>query len=180
MRALEDQVAVVTGASSGIGKAIALALANQGGYLFLLGRNLETLQSVADAAKGKAPQSQCYQTDLAIESEVQEVVLNIKRDTKSVDILVHSAGVIWLDAIENAHADRLDSHYKTNLRAPYVKIPIPGSPVRVSFIVHSPVPCPECKTETGKECSQCQGMGMSQRRRSRAPPVNHEMMPHSQ
>jgi NADP-dependent 3-hydroxy acid dehydrogenase YdfG len=102
MRALEDQVAVVTGASSGIGKAIALALANQGAYLFLLGRNLETLQSVADAAKGKAPQSQCYQTDLAIESEVQEVVLNIKRDTKSVDILVHSADVIWLDAIENA------------------------------------------------------------------------------
>jgi NADP-dependent 3-hydroxy acid dehydrogenase YdfG len=120
MSVLGDQVAVVTGASSGIGKAIALALANQGAYLFLLGRNLETLQSVADAAKGKAPQSRCYQTDLAVESEVQEVILNIKRDTKSVDILVHSAGVIWLDALENAHADRLDSHYKTNVRAPYV------------------------------------------------------------
>jgi hypothetical protein len=39
------------------------------------------------------------------------------------------------------------------------QIPAPGSPVSVSFVVHSPVPCPECKTATGKECGQCQGMG---------------------
>jgi NADP-dependent 3-hydroxy acid dehydrogenase YdfG len=120
MSALENQVAVVTGASSGIGKAIALGLAGQGATLCLVGRKLETLQLVADAAKGKAPKTYCYQADLAVDCEVEELIANIKRDIQSVDILVHSAGVIWLGSLEAATPDQLDDHYKTNLRAPYV------------------------------------------------------------
>ena len=120
MSTLENQLAVVTGASSGIGKAIALGLAAQGASLCLVGRKLETLQSVADAAKGKASQHHCYQADLAVDREVDELISDIKRDIQSVDILVHSAGVIWLGPLEAATADQLDGHYKTNLRAPYV------------------------------------------------------------
>jgi NADP-dependent 3-hydroxy acid dehydrogenase YdfG len=120
MSTLENQVAVVTGASSGIGKAIALGLAAQGASLCLVGRKLETLQSVADAAKGKASQHYCYQADLAVDREVDELIADIKRDIQAVDILVHSAGVIWLGPLEAASADQLDGHYKTNLRAPYV------------------------------------------------------------
>jgi NADP-dependent 3-hydroxy acid dehydrogenase YdfG len=120
MSTLENQVAVVTGASSGIGKAIALGLAAQGASLCLVGRKLETLQSVADAANGKASQHYCYQADLAVDREVDELIANIKRDIQVVDILVHSAGVIWLGPLEAATAGQLDRHYKTNLRAPYV------------------------------------------------------------
>ena len=39
------------------------------------------------------------------------------------------------------------------------QIPGPHSPVSVSFVVQAPMPCPICKTETGKACAQCQGMG---------------------
>ena len=39
------------------------------------------------------------------------------------------------------------------------QIPGPDSPVSVSFVVQAPMPCPICKTETGKACAQCQGMG---------------------
>jgi NADP-dependent 3-hydroxy acid dehydrogenase YdfG len=120
MSALENQVVVVTGASSGIGKAIALGLAGQGATLCLVGRKLETLQLVADAAKGIAPKTYCYQADLAVNCKVEELIENIKRDIQSVDILIHSAGVIWLGPLENAPADQLDGHYNTNLRAPYV------------------------------------------------------------
>lgn len=120
MRTLENQLAVVTGASSGIGKAIALGLAAQGASLCLVGRRLETLQSVADAAKGPGAQNFCYRADLAVDREVDELVARIKRDIRSVDILVHSAGVIWLGPLEAATAGQLDGHYKTNLRAPYV------------------------------------------------------------
>jgi NADP-dependent 3-hydroxy acid dehydrogenase YdfG len=77
----------VTGASSGIGKAIALGLAGRGASLCLLGRDLGALQLVADAAKT----SIChYQTDLEIDREVQQVIANIRRDIKSIHILVHS------------------------------------------------------------------------------------------
>ncbi len=78
MSTLENQVAVVTGASSGIGKAIALGLAAQGTRLCLVGRKLETLQSVAEAAKGKASQNYCYQADLAVDREVDELVARHK------------------------------------------------------------------------------------------------------
>jgi short-subunit dehydrogenase len=120
MSGLENQVTVVTGASSGIGKAIALGLAAQGATLCLVGRKLATLQSVADAAQGKAPRAYCYQADLAVDIEVQRLIANIKRDIKSVDILVHSAGVIWLGLLEAANAEQMDWHYQTNVRAPYV------------------------------------------------------------
>ena len=120
MKTLENQVAVVTGASSGIGKAIALGLAAQGAILCLIGRKPEALQSVADAAKGKAPRTYCYQADLAVDREVQELITYIKRDLKFVDILVHSAGVIWLGPLETVAPEQLDDHYQTNVRAPYV------------------------------------------------------------
>jgi short-subunit dehydrogenase len=120
MRALENQVAVVTGASRGIGKALALGLAAQGAVLCLVGRSMQTLQKIAGEAKSKAPQIFCYRADLSVESEIQELIVGIKRDVKFVDILIHSAGVIWLGPLETADVAQMDGHYKVNLRAPYV------------------------------------------------------------
>lgn len=120
MRALDQRVAVVTGASSGIGRAIALALAGQGARLCLVGRRLETLQTVADAAGSNPSRHQCYRADLAVDDEVVELAARLMRDVRSIDILVHGAGVIWLGPLESATADQLDRHYRTNLRAPYV------------------------------------------------------------
>jgi NADP-dependent 3-hydroxy acid dehydrogenase YdfG len=120
MSTLENQVAVVTGASSGIGKAIALGLAAHGASLCLVGRRLESLQLVAEAARGKTSQHWCYRADLAVDRDVEQLIADIQRDIQSVDILVHGAGVIWLGPVEAATADQLDGHYKTNLRAPYV------------------------------------------------------------
>ena len=120
MKALENQVAVVTGASSGIGKAVALALAAEGVTLCLVGRRNEALQSVAAEAQGEAPQPFCYQADLSLEGDIQSLIAGIKRDVKSVDILIHSAGVICLGPTASAPAEQLDSQYKVNVRAPYV------------------------------------------------------------
>jgi len=121
MNTLEHKLAVVTGASSGIGRAIALGLAAQGASLCLVGRNLETLQCVAEIAKGNASRNhRCYQVDLAVNQEVERLVAEIRRDTEAVDILVHGAGVICLGSVETTSAEQLDSQYKTNLRAPYV------------------------------------------------------------
>jgi NADP-dependent 3-hydroxy acid dehydrogenase YdfG len=119
MNTLKGQVAVVTGASSGIGRAIALALGAQGASLCLVGRNLGTLQSVAQAAAGEASRHHCYQADLALDGQIDGLVAAIKRDHPLVDILVHGAGVIWLGPLEGASASQLDAHYQVNVRAPY-------------------------------------------------------------
>jgi NADP-dependent 3-hydroxy acid dehydrogenase YdfG len=117
MRHLANQVAVVTGANSGIGKAITLALAAQGATVCLVGRRMETLQAVAEQASNG---SVCYQADLGLDSDIAALVANLKQDVKGIDILVHSAGVIRLSSFESSSPDQLDWHYKVNVRAPYL------------------------------------------------------------
>jgi NADP-dependent 3-hydroxy acid dehydrogenase YdfG len=117
MTQLANQVAVVTGATSGIGKAITLALAAHGAKVCLVGRRMEALQRVAEQASNG---SVCYQADLGLESDIAALVENLKQDVKGIDILVHSAGVIRLSSFECASPDQLDWHYKVNVRAPYL------------------------------------------------------------
>jgi NADP-dependent 3-hydroxy acid dehydrogenase YdfG len=117
MTQLANQVAVVTGATSGIGKAITLALAAHGAKVCLVGRRIEALQRVAEQASNG---SVSYQADLGLESDIAALVENLKQDVKGIDILVHSAGVIRLSSFECASSGQLDWHYKVNVRAPYV------------------------------------------------------------
>jgi NADP-dependent 3-hydroxy acid dehydrogenase YdfG len=79
MTACTDQIAVVTGASSGVGKAIALGLAAQGATLCLMGRHRDTLEAVAARARGAAQRVLCYQTDLALDDDLQKATECLKR-----------------------------------------------------------------------------------------------------
>ena len=118
MRALKDHAAVVTGASSGIGKAITLGLAAQGAALCLLGRNPETLGAVAESARQSAARVLPYQIDLTIDQAVLDLAIQVEREFGGIDILVHSAGEILLGDIEAAPIVELDRQYRINVRAP--------------------------------------------------------------
>ncbi|AMO24378.1 SDR family oxidoreductase [Ramlibacter solisilvae] len=118
MKALDKQVAVVLGASSGIGRAIALGLAKQGATLCLVGRKLETLQAVS--AEAGPVQAHFLQADLALDRDVEGLADRILRDAGRVDILVHSAGVIRLSTVAATAADDLDTHHRVNFRAPFL------------------------------------------------------------
>ncbi len=120
MRDLSGQVAVVTGASSGVGRAIALTLAQQGVRLCLVGRQPKTLDAVALSAAASSSQFFCYQADLALDSDIQHLAASIQKDCEGADILIHSAGVIDLGRIDCASIEDLDRHYRVNLRAPYL------------------------------------------------------------
>ncbi len=119
MDAFTDKIALVTGANSGIGKAIALALAAQGATLCLVGRNVSTLEAVAESAQASAPRVLCYQADLSLDKDIQELMDRLHTDISYVDILIHSAGVICLGQLETAPVGDLDWQYKINVRAPY-------------------------------------------------------------
>ncbi len=119
MTNLSSQTAVVTGASSGIGKAIALGLAAQGSKVCLVGRNLETLDLVAKNAKVGSQHFKCYKSDLTLDEDVQKLKKELQRDFGQIEILVHSAGIILTGTIESAPIEDFDKQYKTNVRAPY-------------------------------------------------------------
>ena len=119
MTVFTDQVAVVTGASSGIGKAIALELAAQGAKICLLGRKLETLQAIALSIPASAPRAMSYQVDLTLDEDIQKLKVRLQQDFGQVDLLVHSAGVISMGELKTAPVEDLDWQYRTNVRAPY-------------------------------------------------------------
>jgi NADP-dependent 3-hydroxy acid dehydrogenase YdfG len=120
MNTLHGQIAVVTGAGSGVGQAIACALAAQGATLCLVGRTLATLQATACNAKYAGGTARCYPTDLTHDDAVQALAEQLHRDWDAIDILVHSAGVYAMGTLETTPVTELDLQYRTNVRAPYL------------------------------------------------------------
>jgi short-subunit dehydrogenase len=118
--AFTDQIAVVTGASSGIGKAIAMGLATQGATLCLVGRKLEALQAVVESAQAAPVQIQCYPTDLTVDEDVQELATQLRHDFGYIDLLIHSAGVIVNGPLEVTPVEDFDRQYRINVRSPYL------------------------------------------------------------
>ena len=120
MATLANQVAVVTGASSGIGRALALQLTAEGATVCLVGRNLRTLRRVAGTARRARNRVLIHRTDLTVDQDIANLASSLRREPGRVDILVHSAGVIHLGSLETEPVDTLDWHYRTNVRAPYL------------------------------------------------------------
>lgn len=120
MAAFADQIALVTGASSGIGQAIALALAAQGATLGLVGRRVERLEAVAESVPATARRVECYRADLTQDQDIRALATRFERDFGALDLLIHSAGVYALGTIEAAPVEDFDRQYRTNVRAPYL------------------------------------------------------------
>ena len=120
MSSLEDQIAVITGSNSGIGKSIALGLAKQGVQLCLLGRNLEKLEVVAEMARKDSPLVKCYCIDLTKDEDIEKLQKKLKMDFRKIDLLIHCAGVISIGKLEFSSVKDFDWQYKTNVRAPFL------------------------------------------------------------
>lgn len=120
MTNLTNQVALLTGASSGIGRAIALALAAEGTTLWLVGRVREKLDAVAEAARRLASEVCCIQMDLVHDEDIFDVATRLRQEIGYIDLLVHCAGEIVLGRLELASITDLDRQYYINVRAPYL------------------------------------------------------------
>jgi NADP-dependent 3-hydroxy acid dehydrogenase YdfG len=115
-----SRTAVITGASSGVGRAIASALAGEGTALGLVGRDLDRLRPVAAAAQDAGGEVRCYAADLADDRDIATLTEKVRRDWPSLDVLVHSAGIISMGRIEEAAVAEFDRQYRVNVRAPYL------------------------------------------------------------
>ncbi len=117
---LSGRIAVVTGASSGVGRAIAVALSRQGMQLCLIGRNPIRLAETVATAQQFSSKVIAFQIDLTVEADLRPLLQHLEREAGRLDVLIHSAGVIHLEAMELARIEDLDLQYATNVRAPYV------------------------------------------------------------
>jgi NAD(P)-dependent dehydrogenase (short-subunit alcohol dehydrogenase family) len=115
---LAGRTALVTGASSGVGRAIALALARQSVNLCVVGRNQEGLFETAAAAEQFSSVLK-FQLDLTDDNNIQSLFQHFQ-EAGGLDILVHSAGIFHQDLMAQASVDDLDEQYAINVRAPYV------------------------------------------------------------
>ncbi|MGB8887737.1 MAG: SDR family NAD(P)-dependent oxidoreductase [Candidatus Korobacteraceae bacterium] len=110
-------IAVVTGASSGIGQAIAVALARGGVHVVAIGRNAVGLAKTVTAVE-QFSRATSFQIDLTVQHGFQSILSHLE-DGGRLDILIHCAGVIHQDRMEDARVEDLDLQYATNVRAPY-------------------------------------------------------------
>jgi NADP-dependent 3-hydroxy acid dehydrogenase YdfG len=118
MNTLKDQVALVTGASGGIGGAIACALSSRGVSLCLSGRDSNKLGTVASLLSATSPRVRYQQANLAKESDIESLARFIADQFARLDILVHSAGAIHHGKLELTPVASLDEQYIANVRGP--------------------------------------------------------------
>jgi len=88
---LKDKVAIVTGGGTGIGKAISLALSNEGAALVLAARDLSRLEEAAKAIKSRGGRAKAIQTDILDHEQVKRMVAQTIKDFGQIDILVNNA-----------------------------------------------------------------------------------------
>ena len=103
---IRDAVAIVTGASSGIGAAVAEALARRGATVVGVARRADRLGEVIEACRRHTSGSTAYVADVAVRAEATDAVRETERSFGRVDILVNNAGISpGEDPIRNAVTD---------------------------------------------------------------------------
>jgi NAD(P)-dependent dehydrogenase (short-subunit alcohol dehydrogenase family) len=119
MDALAGKVAVVTGASRGIGRAVALHLAERGATVCVVGRCREALEAVANAAVDPGS-IHPFEANLEHDDALRTLAREIKARLGRADVLVHCAGAYGRGTLHDTSVEQLDRLYKVNVRGPYV------------------------------------------------------------
>ena len=122
MESLKSHFAVVTGASSGIGRAIALALAAHGAELYLAARRSDQLNSVAKEAQVLGARAHACSLDLTKDENIRALGEKLQREVGRLNILVLCGGAIGHGALEKAPLAQLDLMYSSNVRGHYALI----------------------------------------------------------
>ncbi|KHE71181.1 SDR family oxidoreductase [Halobacillus sp. BBL2006] len=117
MTKLRNQSAIITGASSGIGRAIAHHLADEGANVVLAARRSEKLNQLSDEITGKYDVNvKVVETDVTKKEDVERLVNETKNEFGTVDIFVNNAGVMLLSFLKNDHVDEWEQMVDVNIK----------------------------------------------------------------
>jgi NAD(P)-dependent dehydrogenase (short-subunit alcohol dehydrogenase family) len=132
---LKGEIAVVTGASTGIGRAIAEAIAANGGQVALVARSVNRLQETKSLIQGAGGEARIFPTDLRDEKAINNLASDVLETWGDIDILVHTAGVWHNDnsvyegvPLVDMPAERINEGLDVQIRAPMLltRLFLPG------------------------------------------------------
>jgi clavulanate-9-aldehyde reducatase len=103
--ALDGRVAVVTGASSGIGEATAEALAREGATVAVAARRLDRLEELAKRISGEGGRAETFEVDVADEDQARGLILDSEEKLGGLDILINNAGLMLLGPVQGADTE---------------------------------------------------------------------------
>lgn len=120
---LQDKVALVTGAGSGIGKASAILMAQEGAKVGLLGRTADELQQAAEQIKSQGGQSLVLEADISQPQEMQAAVQRLVDAWGRLDIVFANAGIngVWAP-LEELEPDEWDKTMDINLKGTFLTV----------------------------------------------------------
>jgi len=117
---LKGRVAVVTGASSGIGEACALGYARAGAKVVLAARRKERLEALVERIEGEGGEALAVQTDVTSEADVANLFEQAVDRFGTVDILINNAGFADSTPIEDMTLEMWDKMISTNLTSAFL------------------------------------------------------------
>jgi 3-oxoacyl-[acyl-carrier protein] reductase len=121
MSELKNRIALVTGASRGIGKAIALALANAGAEIAVNYRErAEEAASVVEAIHRSGGRALAIAADVSIGSAVQSTISSVEQQLGPIDILVNNAGVAPIRGLDDITEQDFDRTIAVNLKSAFL------------------------------------------------------------
>lgn len=114
---LNDKVAIITGAGSGIGRATAVLFAREGAKVVVNDRNEEGAQETVDIIKGEKPETELfvYKADVSKEEEVEPMIDKTVESFGRIDILVNNAGIYRGHSVPEMVKDEWDELFDNNV-----------------------------------------------------------------
>jgi 3-oxoacyl-[acyl-carrier protein] reductase len=117
---IRGKAVIVTGASRGIGRAIALRFADEGAQLAISARDRQALARVGDEIQARGAQAHVFVGDMSDENQIRDFVRSSAERFGSVDILVNNAGIGRFHDIAEFPTDEWDEMFRLNVRGLFI------------------------------------------------------------
>lgn len=119
MYSLENKTSVITGAGSGIGRAMALLFAQQGAQIIILDKDADGASQTAETIRNNNGIAHFFECDISNQSEVRKTISDISSANPHIDILINNAGIAHIGNAANTQENDFDRLMNVNVKGAY-------------------------------------------------------------